>query len=86
MVLDREKAVKTLESILNADVYDNWLSEEERQSVCDVLVLLKEPVEPISRFNRFLNEMVYWCGKCEAHIEKNQSYCGCCGRKVKWHE
>ena len=58
----------------------------------DVFTLLKEPeaVEPISRqisrFNKRLNETIYWCGKCKAPIEKNQSYCGYCGRKVKWNE
>ena len=53
-----------------------------------ILKLLKEqePVEPISRFNKLLNETIYWCGKCEAHIEKNQSYCGCCGQEVKWND
>ena len=41
-MLDKEKAIKTLDSILDADIYDNWLSEGERQSVCDVLAMLKE--------------------------------------------
>lgn len=56
----------------------------------EVETLLKEQeaVEPISRqmsrFNKRLNETIYWCGKCKAPIEKNQSYCGCCGQKVKW--
>lgn len=48
-----DKVVKTLESILDADVYEEWLSGEERQNVCDAINLLKEQ-----------DAEVEWCDRC----------------------
>lgn len=97
-MVDKEKVIKGLETCSQKTVlyvcsqcpYNN---DDDDTYDCtqalaeDALAMLRErePVEPISRFNKLLNKTFYWCGKCEAHIEKNQSYCGCCGQKVKWN-
>ena len=92
-MIDREKVVKGLYAHGYRDCKScpYWGSGENGKSLCtqlarEAFAMLKkqEPVEPISRFNKLLSETIYWCGKCEAHIEKNQSYCGCCGQEVKW--
>ena len=98
-MIDREKVIKGLYAHGYKDCKScpYWGAVEYGKSLCtqlakEAFTLLKEPeaVEPISRqiskFNKLLNETIYWCGKCKAPIEKNQSYCGCCGRKVKWDE
>ena len=50
---DIDKIIKTLESILDADIYEDWLSEEDRQNICDAISLLKKQ-----------DAEVEWCARC----------------------
>lgn len=84
---DMENAIKTLESILDADIYDNWLSGGERQSVCDAIALLKEQdaVEPRIQTD-FDGKGTWWyiCGSCNNAVSPKDKYCRECGKMVKW--
>ena len=89
--MEREKVIKELEECIE-HIRINEFEKISCWGNCQIammealgLLKEKEPVEPISRFNKLLNKTFYWCGKCEAHIEENQSYCSCCGQKVKWN-
>jgi len=86
--MDKEKVIKTLESILDADIYDNWLSVEEHQNVCDAIALLKEQeaVEPKWFIDAHHPAGAFWCGSCgERIVEKEfDFYCSKCGKRIKW--
>lgn len=91
---DREKAVKTLESILDADIYEDWLSEEDRQNVCDAINLLKGQEAEWVYGEDETGVDGWYCSECtffepwfyafDADIDfiKRYEYCPKCGRRM----
>jgi len=90
---DREKAIKTLESILDADIYDYWLSGEERKSVCDAIVLLKEQDAKPPAIMQDIEGIWSTCSMCGHKLRPILAmemdtyfpkFCSECGQAVKW--
>ncbi len=90
---DRDKVIKTLESILDADIYENWLSEKDRQNVCDAISMLKEQEAVKLKTGHWIFESAYceaWshtCSECGKRMSTGYNtyanYCWNCGAKME---
>lgn len=67
-------------------IYDDK-SEERREITADALALLKEQKLRVMTIAPIIVNGEYECGECRYELRPDaDTYCPCCGRKVKWDE